>query len=555
MITVIGSRLNETRLIEIAMASPQINPIAPQTPPWASSRGPLLALTGLGLLMRLWWARAVFLNPDEALHYLLSLQPSLQATYQATLTTAHPPLYIVLLHYWGALGSPYSGNSELFLRLPSILAEIGLCWMTYWWLKRITNPTTAFLAFTLLLFSPALVLISTELRQYALLLFFCASALYWLDRSLMENSRAMMLASGLFLWLALLTHYSALLFALTIGVYALLRIRTSKPSPMLVALWAGTQLAALAIIAILFKTHVTKIRARGGPTALADTYLRGSIFHPADNNIAVFVFKTTIRLFHYLFSQEAVGIAGLLFFFAAVYGLARRRIECHREPTSLQLAFLLAFPLLTNCLVAIAGLYPFGGSRHNSYLAIFVFTGIAIALARFSPRRSWTLPSVLVTLLGLCNLFPAPTGDYIPPRDQSRQQMQAATSFLRQNAPAGAVILTDDQGGTLLSYYLCQNKVIQFTLPFQHLFEASCGPFQVISSDPRHWMFQAATFPADLYALEQTYKMRPGQQLWLFQGGWLIDKESELRADLAQFGCPATHDFGKNILVCQITLP
>jgi hypothetical protein len=537
------------------MASAQINAIAPETHPWASARGLLLALTGIGLLMRLWWAGTVFLNPDEALHYLLSLQPDLRATYQATLTTAHPPLYILLLHYWGRLGSVYSGNSELFRRLPSILAGTGLCWMVYGWLKRIADPTTAFIAFTLLLFSPALVLISVELRQYALLLFFCASALYWLDRSLMENSPAMMLASGLFLWLALLTHYSALLFALTIGAYALLRIRSTKPSARIVATWSGTQLAAIAIIAILFKTHVTKIRARGGPTALADTYLRGSIFHPADNNIIVFVLKATIRLFHYLFSQEAVGIAGLLLFCAAIYGLSRRRIDFHRGPSSLQLAFLLTFPVVTNCLVAIAGVYPFGGSRHNSYLAVFVFTGIAIALARFSPRRSWITPAAVVTLLLICNLFPAPSGDYISPRDQSQKQMQAATSFLRQNVPPDAVILTDDQGGTLLSYYFCQSKVIQFTLPFQHLFEAPCGPYRVIASDPHHWMFQAATFPADLHALEQTYNMRPGQQLWLFQAGWLVDKEMDFRAELAQFGCPSTHNFGRNILACKITLP
>jgi uncharacterized membrane protein len=376
------------------MASAQINPIAPQTPLWASSRGLLFTLTALGLLMRLWWARAVFLNPDEALHYLLSLQSGLQAAYQATLTTAHPPLYIVLLHYWGRLGSPYSGNSELFLRLPSILAGTGLCWMVYWWLKRITDPTTAFLAFILLLFSPALVFISTELRQYALLLFFCASALYWLDRSLMENSRAMMLASGFFLWLALLTHYSALLFALTIGAYALLRIRASKPSSILVATWAGAQLAALAITVILFKTHVTKIRARGGPTALADTYMKGSIFHPAQDHLAVFVFKTTIRLFHYLFSQQAVGIAAMLLFCVAIYCLVRRRIEFHRGPSSLQLAFLLTFPLLTNCLAAIA-------SIHSAAAGM-----IPISLSSYSPelrsRSPASLPAPAPAAPGSC---------------------------------------------------------------------------------------------------------------------------------------------------------
>jgi len=35
------------------------------------------------------------LNPDEILHYLLADQPSLRQAYQASLTTAHPPLFIL----------------------------------------------------------------------------------------------------------------------------------------------------------------------------------------------------------------------------------------------------------------------------------------------------------------------------------------------------------------------------------------------------------------------------------------------------------------------------
>ena len=519
-------------------------------PPWASSRAVLLGLTAAGLVLRLCWANAVFLNPDEALHYLLSQQPDLWSTYQATLTTAHPPLYIVMLHYWG-----YLGSSELFLRLPSIFAGLGLAWMLYWWLKRAADQTTAVIGLMLLLFSPALVLVSTELRQYAVLLFFCASALYWRDRGLTENSPAMVLAAGVFVWLALLTHYSALLFALTLGLYALLRIRSCKPPAGIVGVWAATQAIALTIIAILLKTHVSKIKARGMPNALADSYLKGSIYHPAENHLLVFIFKTTVRLFHYLFSQEAVGVIGLLLFGAAIYGLSRSRIQLRGIPSSPQLAFLLAFPLAANCLAAIAGVYPYGGSRHNSYLAIFVFSGIAIALARWNPRRTWLRPATILMVLLIVNLFPAPTGQYLPPRDQSRKQMQAAVGFLRQSVPPDGIIFTDAQGGLLLSTYFCQSKVVQFTPPFQHLFEAPCGSAQVVSLNPRLWIFRAATFPDELRALEQTYRLPAGQKVWLFQAGWLIDKEPDFRSSLAQFGCPATRDFGRNIFTCPITLP
>src|SRR6185312_5738157 len=112
-----------------------------------------------GLFLRLWLAGAIFLNPDEALHYLLSVQPSLALTYQETLGTAHPPLYIVFLHYWGHLGS-----SEFFLRLPSVAASLGFYWMIFLWLARVVSRKAALIAFTLMLFSPALIYLSVELR-------------------------------------------------------------------------------------------------------------------------------------------------------------------------------------------------------------------------------------------------------------------------------------------------------------------------------------------------------------------------------------------------------
>src|ERR1051326_7942270 len=93
-----------------------------------------LSLLLFGLAIRLYFARIFFLNPDEALHYLLSLQPDLRATYQATLATSHPPLYIVFLHYWG-----YLGSSESFLRLPSVMAATAFCWLVFRWVKLVAD--------------------------------------------------------------------------------------------------------------------------------------------------------------------------------------------------------------------------------------------------------------------------------------------------------------------------------------------------------------------------------------------------------------------------------
>lgn len=500
-----------------------------------------------GLFLRLWLAGAIFLNPDEALHYLLSVQPSLALTYQETLGTAHPPLYIVFLHYWGHLGS-----SEFFLRLPSVAASLGFYWMIFLWLARVVSRKAALIAFTLMLFSPALIYLSVELRQYPFLLFFCASALYFFECAVSKSSNAVLVLSGFALWLALLTHYSSLFFALTLGLYALMRIWSVRPRTEFIGAWVATQVVALGIIAMLFKTHISQQLSSGRAAAIADSYLRGSIFHSAEDHVVSFIFKTTIRLFHYFFSQEAVGIVGLLLFVYAIVILWRRpsRPVISSQPTSRQLAFLLAFPLAANCVLALCRIYPYGGTRHDSYLTIFAIPAIAITLASWNPRIKWIPAAALATVLLICNLFPAPTGQYIAPKNQSRQVIQNAVNLLR-NVPPGSIIFTDNQGGLLLSYYLCDRKVVLFDPPYKDLFAVPCGNSQVVSLDPRKWIFQASTFSDELREVEQIYNSNSEHAIWVFQAGWLIDKEPEFRAKLLQLDCPTTGDFGRNIIVCQ----
>ena len=75
------------------------------------------ATVALALVVRIVGAHSRFLNADECMHYLYSLQPSFRATYESSLHTAHPPLLILLIHYWSKISS-----DELFLRIPSPLA-------------------------------------------------------------------------------------------------------------------------------------------------------------------------------------------------------------------------------------------------------------------------------------------------------------------------------------------------------------------------------------------------------------------------------------------------
>ena len=125
-----------------------------------------------------------YLNPDEALHYLLLNQSSAFLAYKASLTNAHPPLIYMVLYYWHFLG-----RSELMLRLPSVIAGTAFCWMMFKWMGLAFGRAASWIGLILVTFSPAMVALSAEVRAYALLLFCMGGALYFLERAFAEKSR------------------------------------------------------------------------------------------------------------------------------------------------------------------------------------------------------------------------------------------------------------------------------------------------------------------------------------------------------------------------------
>jgi 4-amino-4-deoxy-L-arabinose transferase-like glycosyltransferase len=510
-----------------------------------------LCLTAAGLLARLAWALALFLNADEALHYLLSTQPTLDLTYKATLTTVHPPLLIVLLHYWSWLGT-----SEFVLRLPSVLAGTAFCWLMYLWLEKVTDRETALVGLSLLLFCPALIYVSAEIRQYALLMFFLASSLYAIERAVQDDRAGWMLLSFVALLLGISTHYSSLIFALATGVYALLRFLTTSTRPAVIATWIAGEAAALALIAFYVTTHVLPLQRTGFPQSLADSYLRGSIFHRGEDRLIPFIFRANLKVFHYLFSQGAVGVAGLLLFLFGIIVLFRGKDQPldPRRPTPRQLGWLLILPFVVNCATAIAGSYPYGGTRHNSYLAGFAMAGVAVAIARWRASPVWVKPATLIVGLAICNFTVLPGGVYMKPRDQRIGLMRDAMAFVSHSIPAGSVIVTDLEGRLALDYYLCHNFTVLHP-PFSPFLRQDCGKYQMMFQDPRQWIFRAPTFARDMQTLQKMYELEPGMKVWFFQAGFVVDKEPELRALLRkQYGCLAPHQFGANIFACEITL-
>jgi len=521
-------------------------------PPSLASKMARFAPAGLvlaGLAARLISAHSKFLNADEAMHYLYSLQPSFAATYQASLRTTHPPLLIILLHYWGMISS-----TEFFLRIPSALGGTAAGWFLYLWLRRIRDNTTALIALALLLFSPALIYTSAEIRQYALLLAFVSATLYFFDCALLEDTPAAMLGSIIALYLALSTHYCALIFALCAGIYGIARMVSVRPRASVLWLWILGQAGGVILAAVFWKTHIVVIRKL--TERVAESYLRSSLFHPGEESLVAFLFRSNIRVFHFLFSQGAVAIAGMLLYMMAIVVLLRTRTPASlvRRPSSRQLGMLLLLPFVINCAAALAGVYPYGGTRHNSYLAVFAMPAIAVAVAWVKLPATWMKPVAIAIALGLCNFTVTPAGAYIQAKNQKKDLMDGAVSWIHASVPSNSIILADYESGLLLSYYICHKSAVQTQPPLELFYPARCGDYESLTLLPRLWVFQAANFPAQARQLQQSFSRDQSQQVWLFEAGFIVDREPDFQSLLAQYGCPKPQQFGANIFVCPISL-
>jgi hypothetical protein len=507
------------------------------------------SVLAVGLLARLYEAKEYFLNPDEALHNLLASQSSISMAYKAALTQAHPPLLILLLYYWRLLG-----HSELMLRMPSVLAGTAACWFIFEWLKLVTNRSTAFIGLLLFAFAPSLVGLSAEIRQYAILLFFASVCLYLSERALRENSALLMILFSLALYGALLSHYSSLILALTLGVYMLVRLYPYNARLRLVTIWGLGQIAALALVTYFLLTHVAHLRAVGMSQGISDTWLRKSFFHAGENHALVFAARQTLRVFTFLLSHGVAGTLALIAFVIGLFSLLKKKKTAQQGGlSSLQLALLLLLPFVVNCGAALAGVYPYGATRHNSLLALFGLSGASIGLTTWKPARWWLMPLIVAACLAFCNFSPAPA-PLIKARNHHRRLMDQAVKTLKTSATPGSTIFADYESALVLGYYVCGHGLVQIFPPYQPFVSQDCGPYTVFSPRPEEWKFTADDFLDQFALLTKSYPVEAQKRLWIFNTGWIADSDTRNLEELSRhYGCFPQH-FGENISICQFSV-
>lgn len=472
----------------------------------------ILAVVFVGFGLRLWTALLMRFNGDEALHYELFHRGSAGLVYEASKTNAHPPLYFLSLYYWHLAGS-----SELWLRLPAVLFGSGAIWLLARWATLAFDARAGVVVAILVATAPGLVDVSAEVRGYGMLLFGIAGTLLYLQRALAGSPRALV-GYAAFFCLAILTHYSMVWVTAALGLYALVVILRQRPQRRFVIGWAVIQAAAAALYAFLWFTHLRHLHGGGLEKEAIGSWLAQSYLGENGHSLASildFAWANTARIFVWL-AVPVGAVSGHLALGGALAGLAALGVVAWVWQRKLELTLLLVLAPVVACGAGLLNLFPYGGSRHSTFLAPFLIAALALPLAWLGRWRLWAMWFAALACGGAWTLAADTPGRQGHRSQLTHGAMTDALAYLRTHARPGSTILCDMQTLAMLRYYLDRDSLgehIGFPSTETGFMEQQIGGYRTLT--PFVWSFPPAEFEAQLDKAAAAYRMPRGTPIWV----------------------------------------
>jgi hypothetical protein len=363
-----------------------------------------------------------------------------------------------------------------------------------------------------LTFAPSLVILSAQVRHYITHAFFIACSLYCLERALRQQSPGWMRCFGVVMLLAVLTMYMSVWYIIALGAYAVLCFFFQRISWAVINQWIMAHVAAALIIGTAYLTHLRKLRGDPAERLARDGWLRASYYHPGSQTLWNYLHTATADLFTYVFSIPTLGewtpvvfVAGIALVLSGRAGLPDNR----RTP-----ALALVFPLLVTAAAGTIGIYPYGGSRHDAFLAIFILAGVAIAISAAVRGRIAVLALLAAGLLPIWLSHAQRNYLEESPQVCKVEQMRSALKFLSQREPRPAVLLVDQIGANIVDYYVCHGAVTGWrrVVPGSNVY--GCAGYTVLTIND--WGASPAEFPAVLAKARAAMPQMFPDPAWVF---------------------------------------
>jgi 4-amino-4-deoxy-L-arabinose transferase-like glycosyltransferase len=163
-----------------------------------------VALRVPGLFQSLWI--------DEVFRTFVGL--SGESARHLILRDVHNPLYNLIMYSWIRV----FGDSEIAIRVPSLLAATALIWMVWRWAGARFSARAGGLAAAMMAVSPVAVWYSTEAKNNIFTVLFSTLGVMMLDGAMRTRSLPRTALAALFVVLALVTDAQSLLVLVPVGV-------------------------------------------------------------------------------------------------------------------------------------------------------------------------------------------------------------------------------------------------------------------------------------------------------------------------------------------------
>lgn len=470
----------------------------------------------IGLILRILPIGKQYLNPDECNNYLYTQQPNLYQVWLNNLPNAHPPLYFFMLFFWEKIS-----NSEFFLRLLSVLASIASIFIGYRWVEKCFGKGSALVMSLFLAFSPTLIWLSQEVRHYSILILFMICALYYYQVMLEQKRILPLIISSIFLYLAILTHYSASFFVFALGIYSCYLIIQKEFSKKIILGWVICQLGAIAIYGFLYRTQLSLLSKSALRQETIESWLASSYLNIHKSNfkqILLFPFGRTFAVFKYLFASQYLSIPVEIAFIVAVVILIFKN--------RFRIGILLILPFIANLVASITTVYPYGGTRHSAYLALFAYAGIAYLLGIWFEKKIQLVLLAGLIFLPLWIIIPDKSQQFLSLKNQRLELMHQTKKYIEDYLPKTEPIFIDNQTSVLLDYYLAKNIKPPPSTFQKGFWQCRYAGYNFISASI--WTFTSDNFIEQFRNLYKNFAIDSSSTIWIVDAGWGWNLRNEL---------------------------
>jgi hypothetical protein len=486
------------------------------------------------------------LNPDEAINFLDANADSLFAAgLEGILASAHPPLSFMVP--WLAARIDLA---EWVLRLPSAIAGVAAAWIAYRLMRSTYGVGAGLIALALFGFAPPMLELGTQTRGYTLeiLLLVASLHLFWLGKD--RRSPWWLAASGLTTTLAIATEYSALIAAVPLGVLGLWQWFRSKWRRDMAVAWIAGQCVAVSTAILLWFAHISTVRGGGMEYRAQTGWLAREYFHPSDGNGLSFIAARSFDLFEYLFGGAWAGGIALAVIILGMFWprwLANRAPDAHSheaEHSGISPRLLLSVSFAAAFVVALAGLYPYGGTRHSVYLGVFVYTAGASFLAGIA-RRSLAALALCLLVFSIFQSVEVVSDGWDP--DDGHERIREALTALAETAPADAWIFIDKQNASHVRFYRCPEAEWLSAPDGYKRFQCDGLRYGQV----RTWHVAAADFDRALSEFIEAHDLAPDTPIFAVS---LSRWSGNVMLSLQERGYPfiSMREFGNKVAIAQV---